>query len=193
MKNLKIFTIIFYLIITIYPVFGYGNNYLIVRYGLSNKEISYRNSYITFGLNYSFDRKLFILLRLKKLPDENGYYPSGYFIDSKSGVYERGNYSIQVKDFFEFNRIIFGNYILHFGQGILFAGPYSIYINNPYYDLGRIGSTVRVTKSYSKSSTLEGLVLEYNFDDYTFVPFVSWNRFDCAINKSNYYKYNDND
>ena len=117
----------------------------------------------------------------------------GYLINSKWGLYERGSYSFAMRDTFNFDKIIFGNYMPHFGQGLLFGGGYPLYIYNPYYDLGKFRDSINISKSYSKSSILEGIVAVYSIGNIKIRPFLSWNFYDCSAGESNYYLYNDND
>ena len=193
MIKIKYIKVLLILVLTIHPALIYGNNYLRVKFSTDADKISYRNSYLAYALRYSFGERMILNLNLKKLSNEDGYYPKGYFGDSNWGLYERGTYSIQFNKVFGFDKIILGNYMPHFGQGILFGGVYSLFIYNPYYDLGSFRDDISVSRTYSKASVLEGLAIVYDFGKIKIRPFLSWNSFDCSFGESNYYKYNDND
>jgi len=185
--------ILLILTITIHPALIYGNNYLRIKYSGDTSDFSYRNSYISYGLHCSFNDKFTLNIGVKKLSDENGYYPAGYITSSEWGLYERGSYSVILKDVYGFDKIIFGNYMPHFGQGLLFGGGYPLYIYNPYYDLGRFRDDIVASKAYSKSSVLEGIATVYSYGMIKIRPFISWNSYDCSAGESDYYRYNDND
>ena len=123
---------------------------------------------------------------------EPGYYPSGYFQDAGWGLYEKGSYYLYLREKFGFKKIIVGNYVPLFGQGLLFGGIFPVIIGNPYYDLARYRDTINPTSTVSKTVLLEGAAFEYLLGDLYLRPFVSWNRYDCTAGESDYYMYNDN-
>ncbi|GAH63531.1 unnamed protein product, partial [marine sediment metagenome] len=116
-----------------------------------------------------------------------------YFKDANRGFYENGSYYILLKDSFLCNKIILGNYIPKFGQGLLFGGNFPLFLSNPYYELARYRDGIYPTGSSSKTILLEGIALEYEYGNMYFRPFFSWNRYDCSAGESSYYKYNNND
>jgi len=159
----------------------------------SDIPFNYQNLYLSYRLNWAPVENVTINLSLVKGSGAHGYYPQGYVYDSDRGLYEKGSYSILLEDYFKLHKIIVGNYLPLFGQGILFGGIFPLLWNNPYYELARYRNGIYPTGSSSKTVLLEGIALEYRTGVFAIRPFLSWNHYDCTAGESSYYKYNDND
>ena len=159
----------------------------------SDDPFDYRNLYLMYRLFLAPAPKIKAGLTLVKGSGEGGFYPQGYMRDSGTGFYENGSYYVQVANIIGCNKIIAGNYIPYFGQGLLFGGSYPLILYNPYYDLARVRDRIYPSNSTSKGVLLEGLTAEIQFGAVTLRPFISMNRFDCTAGESDYYRYNDND
>ena len=159
----------------------------------SEDRFSYDNLYLLYRLRLAPVPEVAAGITLVKGCGEGGCYPGGYVHESSSGLYENGSYYVQLKDILGCKQIIAGNYIPHFGQGLLFGGSYPLILYNPYYDLARIRDRVHPSYSASKAVLLEGLAAEIQLGIFTLRPFVSWNKFDCTAGESDYYRFRDND
>lgn len=190
-----VFTFVMLFSLNMITLYGeQGNNYVTVRsYYPFNETLSYQNIYLYYRFHYNPMENIIINISLVKGCREQGYYPLGYFKDASGGLYEKGSYYIFLKDYFHFKKIIAGNYIPLFGQGLLFGGGFPLIISNPYYDLARFRDGISPTGTVSKTVLLEGIALEYHVSTIYIRPFLSWNSYDCTAGESTYYKYNDND
>ncbi|UCB45621.1 MAG: hypothetical protein JSV25_15675 [Spirochaetota bacterium] len=171
-----------------------SDNYVLVRsYYPTYEYLSYQNIYLYYRLRYSPLENMMMNISVVKGLREPGFYPLGYFAESTWGIYEKGSYNLLLKNYFNFKKIILGNYVPLFGQGILYGGIFPVILSNPYYDLARYRDGVYPTSSVSKTVLLEGLALEYLLGNVYIRPFLSWNSYDCTAGESTYYKYEDND
>ena len=171
-----------------------NNSYVRVKtYYPTDSSFQYQNFALTTGVHYSSPRDIVFHFTLNKGRGEPGYYPLGALGESETGLYENGTYYVYFKNYFSFKKIIFGNYLPLFGQGLLFGDKYPLILSNPYYEVARFRDSISPSGSASKTSLLEGVALEYEKGDLTIRPFISWNRFDCSAGESDYYLYNDND
>jgi hypothetical protein len=159
----------------------------------ADDELTYRNLYLNTTVHYSPTQKMTLHVCLLKGQGEPGYYPGGYFGDVQGGFFEQGSYYLLFTDLNRINKIIVGNYLPLFGQGLLFGGMGTLIMSNPYYDMARYRDGIYPSGSSSKNVLMEGVALEYVLGNATLRPFVSWNRFDCSAGESDYYKYCDND
>lgn len=159
----------------------------------SSLPFCYRSLYLYYSLHYSALERIHANVSIVKGSGEEGYYPSGYFKESNGGLYEKGSFFICFKDYLGFKKVVVGNYLLSFGQGLLFGPIFPLLLTNPYYDLARYRDGIYLTRSVSKTKLLEGIAAEHRFGNFFLRPFVSWNRYDCTAGESSYYKYNDND
>jgi len=186
-----------FLLLSLYaaPLFAdRSSNYLLVRsYYPTEETLSYQSLYLYYRFHYEPTEQFELNLSLVKGCREPGYYPAGYIQDAGWGLYEKGSYYLYIKERFGFDRIIVGNYVPLFGQGILFGGIYPAFFSNPYYDLARYRDTINPTGTVSKMVLLEGVALEFPIGDISVRPFFSWNQYDCTAGESSYYLYNDND
>ena len=176
--------ILFVILLSLKTLALYGqqdNSYIMVRsYYPTSSSLDYQNLYLYSAVHYSPLQNIVIHLTLKKGQGEPGYYPVGYFKDANRGFYENGSYYILLKDSFMCNKIILGNYIPKFGQGLLFGSNFPLFLSNPYYELARYRDGIYQTGSSSKTILLEGIALEYEYGNMYFRPFFSWNRYDCS-------------
>ena len=185
---------LFFLLMTMPVRADHNSSYVILRsYYPTNDPLSYQNMYMYTGVHYIPTQNVTFHLSLMKGRGEAGYYPVGYFTDAVKGFYEKGTYYLFLQDQFRFNKIIVGNYIPLFGQGLLFGGIYPLIMVNPYYDLARYRDGIYPSGSSSKNVLLEGIALEYEFNTTCVRPFFSWNTYDGSAGESSYYKYCDND
>jgi hypothetical protein len=171
-----------------------NSDYVLVRsYYPTYESLSYQNVYLYYRVHYSPLDNMEMNISLVKGLREPGYFPLGYFAESTWGIFEKGSYNLLLKNYFNFKKIIIGNYVPLFGQGVLFGGIYPLILSNPYYDLARYRDGIYQTSSVSKTVLLEGLALEYLLGNVSIRPFLSWNSYDCTAGESSYYKYDDND
>ena len=171
-----------------------SSSYLLLRsYYPTDESLAYRNIYLYYRAHLVPVENVELNLALVKGCRENGYYPAGYIQDSGWGLYEKGSYYLFMREMYGFKRIIVGNYVPLFGQGLMFGGIFPVILSNPYYDLARYRDTINPTSSISKTVLLEGVALEYLLGNIYIRPFFSWNRYDCTAGESDYYMYNDND
>jgi hypothetical protein len=180
----------------VFTCFGGENDrgFLNVRsYYLSDLAPGYESLYLSYQLRYKPVENLTFGVSLLKGSGESGYYPMGYIGDSETGLYEKASFYLLIEDCFKLDKIIAGNYIPLFGQGLLFGGAFSLILNDPYYDLPRYRDGIYPVSSASKAVLLEGIAMEYALDMIVIRPFISWNWFDCTAGESDYYKYEDND
>ncbi|MGQ9614768.1 MAG: hypothetical protein ACUVWJ_00010 [Spirochaetota bacterium] len=153
----------------------------------------YEALYLSYRLKYKPVENVTFGVSLLKGSGESGYYPRGYIGDSETGLYEKASFYLLFEDCLKLNKIIAGNYIPLFGQGLLFGGAFPLIFYDPYYDLPRYRDGIYPTSSASKAVLLEGIALEYQLRNVDIRPFISWNWFDCTAGESDYYKYEDND
>ncbi|MBN2322231.1 MAG: hypothetical protein JXQ30_00735 [Spirochaetes bacterium] len=171
-----------------------SGSYLLLRtYYPTDETLRYESIYLYYRLHYVPAEDVVLNVAAVKGCREPGYYPGGYIQDVGWGLYEKGSYYLYLKDRYHFNKIIVGNYVPLFGQGILFGGTFPMILSNPYYDLARYRNTLSPTSTVSKTILLEGVALEYLQGDLMFRPFISWNAYDCTAGESSYYMYDDND
>ena len=159
----------------------------------TSDRFSYQNVYTYTAVHYNSSPNLTLHMTLVKGRGEPGYYPQGYFGDTEHGIFENGSYYVQLTDLGNWKRIIFGNYLPSFGQGLLFGGSYPLIFSTPYYEIARYNDRISPSGSASKAYLLEGVVFEYGIGDVRIRPFFSWNTCDCSAGESSYYKYYDND
>ncbi len=171
-----------------------SSSYLLLRtYYPTDEVLAYESIYLYYRLHYVPAEDFVLNFAAVKGCREPGYYPGGYIQDVGWGLYEKGSYYLYLKDKYNFNKIIVGNYVPLFGQGILFGGTFPVILSNPYYDLARYRDTLNPTSTVSKTILLEGIALEYLQGDLAVRPFISWNAYDCTAGESSYYLYDDND
>ena len=102
--------------------------------------------------------------RLLKGQGEPGYYPAGYFFDAQGGFFEQGSYYLLLTDINRFSKVIVGNYLPLFGQGLLFGGMGALIVSNPYYDMARYRDGIYPSGSSSKNVLMEGVALEVEIE-----------------------------
>jgi hypothetical protein len=158
-----------------------------------DQSFQYESLYFSAAVHYVPIERIVMHATISKGAGEKGYYPQGYFHDSRGGIYEKGTYYLYLRDFLRLNKIILGNYSPLFGQGLLFGDIFPLILSNPYYDVSRYRDGLYPKGSTSKHMLLEGVALEYQSGNTYLRPFFSWNRYDCSAGESDYYKYNDND
>lgn len=168
--------------------------YVSIRsYYPTQSPLNYENVYLSSTLHYTPAQNVTLHVSLLKGQGEPGYFPAGYFGDSGGGLYEQGTYYVSIEDTFHLEKLILGNYVPLFGQGLLFGGIHDLILSNPYYNLARHRDGIYPSGSTSKNTLLEGIALEYVRNNIAIRPFFSWNSYDCSAGESDYFKYNDND
>jgi hypothetical protein len=169
------------------------NRFIFRSYYHSENPLDYSNLYFMYRFSLQPAERVRAGLTLVKGCGESGCYPLGYVTGSGGGLYESGSYYLEISEVLGIKRIILGNYIPYFGQGLLFGASYPLIMYNPYYDLAGIRDRIRPSYAASKAVLLEGVAAEASFGNVTIRPFLSWNRYDCSAGESDYYRYNDND
>jgi hypothetical protein len=177
------------------PLYGEEkrNRFTLRTYYDTKRPLEYENLYMMSRIRLGSIDRVQAGLTLVKGCGAAGCYPQGYVREAESGLYEYGSYYIRADEVLGCTKIIFGNYVPYFGQGLLFGGSYPLILYNPYYDLALIRDRVYASYSTSKAVLLEGLTAEIPLGMAVVRPFLSWNRFDCTAGESDYYLYNDND
>ncbi|MFW6139387.1 MAG: hypothetical protein ACOC7U_09475 [Spirochaetota bacterium] len=169
------------------------SSFRIRAYSPLNSTMDYQNMYLYYGLHYVPTEKIVFNICAVKGSGDKGYYPAGYLGASGGGLYEKGSYYLMLRDVYGINKIILGNYIPLFGQGLVFGSIFPVLLSSPYYTFARYRDGIYPTGTTSKTILLEGIALEYAIGNLYLRPFISWNRYDCSAGESSYYLYNDND
>lgn len=189
------FSLIFFVVpqLRVFPSEGKNSSVLVRSSYPTSNTFNYQSLSTYTAVHYNPNGNLTLHITLVKGRGEPGYYPQGYFGDADHGIFENGSYYVQLTDLGHWKRIIFGNYLPSFGQGLLFGGSYPLIFDTPYYDIARYDDRISPSGGSSKTYLLEGVALEYGLGDVRIRPFFSWNTYDCSAGESSYYKYCDND
>ena len=94
-------------------------------------------------------------------------------------------YSIGVSYTTKQDRLIIGNYLLGFGQGLVFSKPYYNYVATKAFS-GLKTRELSLLTSALENNSLFGLAYNRNFNNFSFAGFLSSNRLDAELESNEF-------
>lgn len=120
-----------------------------------------------------------------KLKGEYSNYKFGVLSEKDAGEKSFADFyscNLNSDNFYLFDRLIVGDYLVEFGQGLALWGPYSFSKGSEAVSvLSKKGRGIIPYLSSDENQFLRGAAAEINYDNFNFTIFFSANNFDAAI------------